>query len=261
MRGLEKDRSKRWPTLSSLIHELTPPPQRSPMKFIMFAAVGALVVTGATAAVMNKPDPPKQIEPLDEPTIKVLVDEINRKDAEIKILRRQLQQQITDREQLEDIQKRLDDASREVQDLTDQIIELRAKQVPNAKPVIAQITSGRITDAIETERKSLVFCLSDIDSRVLATEGAPKTRDIDALVRLTISPQGTVVDETVKTSGIEYTPAKRLCVESALKRVVYPKGADFLDTRITIAWKAGELTMVANVIAQRPPSPSDLNGI
>ena len=29
LRGLEKERSKRFPTMAALVHELTPPPQRS----------------------------------------------------------------------------------------------------------------------------------------------------------------------------------------------------------------------------------------
>ncbi|HUS32497.1 MAG TPA: protein kinase [Kofleriaceae bacterium] len=261
MRGLEKDRAKRFPTLSALIHELTPPQTRSPAKFIMFAAVGALFVTGATAAVMTTDTPTVRKDGGDEETVRLLISQINQRDQEIKRLRDVITKGVKDREELVRIKQELDDAQQEVQALTDQVIELKAKQVPNGKPVVAQITSGKITDAIEMERKSLEFCLSDIDSRVLSTEGAPKTRDIDALVRLTISPKGTVIDETVKTSGIEYTPATKFCIEAALKRVAYPQGADFLDTRVTIAWKAGVLTMVANVVGQRAPSPSDLTGI
>jgi TolA-binding protein len=230
------------------------------VKFIMFAAVGALIVTGATAAVMTKQGPETvKIEEMDEPTIKVLVDEINRKDNEIKILRKQLQLQITDRKELEEITKRLDEATREVQDLTDQIIELRAKQVPNGKPIVAKITSNKIIDAIETERSSLQFCLSDIDSRVNATEGAPKNRAIDAVIRIKISPNGRAIESSIKTSGLEYTPGVEKCVEGAILRVAYPTGGEVLDTRITIAWNAGVLKMAANVIGQ--DAPSDLNGI
>ena len=47
---------KRYPTLSALVHELAPPPQRSPVQYIALAAVGALLVTVAIAAAMMMQD-------------------------------------------------------------------------------------------------------------------------------------------------------------------------------------------------------------
>ncbi|HTL36342.1 MAG TPA: protein kinase [Kofleriaceae bacterium] len=261
MRGLEKDRSKRWPTLSALVHELTPPPQRSPMKFIMFAAVGALIVTGATAAVMRKPDQTIRQDGGDEETVRLLISQINQRDQEIKRMRDIIAKGVKDKEELVRIKEDLEEANKEVADLTDQLIAERAKQVPNGKPIVAQITSGKIVDALETQRASFEFCLREIDSRVLATEGAPKTRDINAAIRLTITPGGRVVDDSIKPRGIDYTPATQLCLEGVLKRVPYPKGPDFLDTTIKIAWNAGELSMSASVTGQQPPSSSNLDGI
>jgi serine/threonine protein kinase len=262
MRGLEKERQKRFPTMATLMQELTPPPQRSPMKFIAFAAVGALLVTGATAAVLTQqPDPARKIEQMDEPTIKVLVDLLNKKDAEIKDLRQKVAAQIKDVKELETYKLQLDRATEDVIKLQDEIIKLRASQVPNAKPMVTEITSVQISNLIQVERSSVEFCLDDLDSRVTATEGAPRSRDIDVVVKLTSRPDGSVVDETVKTSGLDYSPATRLCLEGALKRVPYPKGSEFLDLRVTVAWSAGQLNMVANVVGQHAPRGSNLDGI
>src|SRR5262249_23063848 len=88
LRGLEKDRSKRFPTLATLMHELTPPPQRSPVRFIAIAAIAALLVTVATAAVMTRSSAPQQQQIHDDAIVERLIREINRKDAEINRLKK-----------------------------------------------------------------------------------------------------------------------------------------------------------------------------
>jgi serine/threonine protein kinase len=257
MRGLEKERQKRFPTMAALMQELTPPPQRSPMKFIALAAVSALLVTGGVAWYL-RPAPMIRVPHNDDRAVEQLYKEIQRKDEELKDLRRRLNEQIENGKVLEQLKEQLDTATSELQRLTDELIIEKAKRVPNSagKPIVAQITSGQVTTSIQGVSANVQFCLDDIDSRVLATEGAPKSRDIDAVVRLSTTPSGTAFD--VKTSGLDYSPSTKLCIEDALKRVAYPKGSESLDIRITIAWSAGILNMVANVVGQRAPGGSTL---
>src|ERR1041385_683751 len=126
MRGLEKDRSKRWPTLSALVHELTPPPQRSPVKFIMFAALGALVVTGATAAVMTKTQhkPTVRIDGADDETGRLLIQELNQRDQEIKHLREVLAKGTKDREELIRVSEELEQKFEEQAEQNKKLIEV-----------------------------------------------------------------------------------------------------------------------------------------
>jgi len=260
MRGLEKERQKRFPTMAALMQELTPPPQRSPVRFIAIAAVGALLVTVATAAVLSRrPERIERVEGQDETAIKLLYDEIRKKDDEIRLLREEVGKRANDLRELENLKKQLDVKTQELQDLTEELIKEKAKRVPNGRPIVAEITSKQVTDAIQVVHGSIAFCLGDVDSRVMSTEGAPKDRKFDAVVRLSTTPQGTAFD--VKTAGIDYSPGARICVEDALKRVAYPKGSDTLDVRVTITWSAGRLTMAANVVGQREPSGRNLNGI
>jgi len=246
MRGLEKERSKRFPTMAALMHELTPRPQRSPVRFIALAAVGALLVTVATAAVMRQPSKTLPPEPLDNNAVKVLIDEINRKDQQIKILRIRLADQakksVADIEALE---KQLDAAQAEVKELNDRYVVLLKQQAPIGKPAPAAVDSKQITTAIQTVYPSVQFCLDDIDGRVDSTEGAPRSRDIDAVVRMKTTPSGKAYD--VKASGIDYSPSVRMCIEDALQRVAYPKGSETLDVAVDIAWTAGNLSMTARV--------------
>jgi serine/threonine protein kinase len=253
MRGLEKERSKRFPTLSVLIHELTPPPQRSPVKFIALAAVGALLVTGATAAVMSREPELRTIPPNDDPVIKFLRDEIKRKDDEIQKLKDKLLQGVKDQDEIALLKKRLDEAQEESRQLLEQLVEIKQqKQTPNAPPQSLpplRVESKQVTAAIQAVYPSVQFCLDDIDSRVDNTEGAPRSRDIDAVVRLATTPAGKAYD--IKASGIDYSPSVRMCIEDALGRVSYPKGSETLEIRVDIVYSAGHLTMGARVIGQR----------
>jgi serine/threonine protein kinase len=263
MRGLEQERQKRFPTLSALMHELTPPPQRSPMRFIAMAAVGALLVTGATAAVMSqRPDNIIRTDPGGDAEIKPLYEEIQRKNKIIEELQKIIvQQKVQSADELAIVKRQLDDALADTKKLQDEIIKIkiRSQQVPNAKPIVAEITSGQVSEAIEAVRGSMAFCLAEVESRAASTEGAPKDRHFDAVVKMSTTPSGTAFD--VKTTGLAYSPSARLCIEDALKRVAYPKGSDVLDVRVTIAWTGTDLTIAANVVGQHEPTGSNLNGI
>src|SRR5690606_28675860 len=125
MRGLEKERSKRFPTLAALVHELAPPPQRTPTRYVALAAVGALAVTAATAAVLVQRDDTIRIEPAENHAVKVLVDEIHRKDKEIEALKDELVRRARDREEIEILRKRLEEAQEESRQLLDQLVELK----------------------------------------------------------------------------------------------------------------------------------------
>ncbi len=261
MRGLEQERQKRFPTMSALMQELTPPPQRSPVRFVAVAAVGALLVTGATAAVIaQRPNPVTRVEPHTDEEVRLLYEEIQKKNKIIEEYQKIIaEQKVRTAEELANVKKQLDAALADTKKLQDEIIKIRSKQVPNAKPIVAEITGGQVTDAIDAVRGSMAFCLAEVESRAASTEGAPKDRHFDAVVRMSTTPSGTAFD--VKTTGLDYSPSARLCVEDALKRVAYPKGSDVLDLRVTIAWTGTDLNIGASVVGQHEPTGSNLNGI
>ncbi len=258
MRGLEKERQKRFPTMSALMQELTPPPQRSPMKFIAIAAVSALLVTGATAALIRRDPPVQRIVEQDEPTVKLLLDEIRKKDQEIKGLRGDLEKQIENGKTLEKIKEQLDTKTLELAFLTDELIKAKAKSVPNAKPIVNRITSEQVTVAIQAARPSIKFAMEDLDSRasMMKSSQVPQNHEYAAVVLLSTTPSGTAFN--VAVTGLDYSPPTQLLIEEAIKRVAYPKGSESLDIRITISWSGGTLTVVASVVGLRAPGGSTL---
>jgi predicted Ser/Thr protein kinase len=250
MRGLEKDRNKRFPTLAALMQELRPPPQRSPVRFIGIAAVGALLVTAAAAAVMIRPEQVMRVDGKDDEIVRHLQQQIKKLEEERNILKEQLLKKETDLKELAQLREALVEKDGQIQQLVTQVAELRARQVAQAPVKLPppRVDSKQVTAAIQSVYPSIQFCLDDIDSRVDMTEGAPKSRDIDAVVRLFATPDGKAFD--TKASGIDYSPSVRLCIEEALSRVQYPKGPDTLEIRVDIAWTAGQLAMTARVIGQ-----------
>src|SRR5262249_40445154 len=51
MRGLEKDRSKRFPQMTALVSELTPIPKRAPARYALLALASVVLLGGVTAAM------------------------------------------------------------------------------------------------------------------------------------------------------------------------------------------------------------------
>jgi hypothetical protein len=207
----------------------------------------------------QRPEVIKRIDGQDEAPIKTLVEEIRRKDEEIKILREIITKHVSDAKQLEEIKRELDEKQLEINKLTDELIKERAKRVANAKPLVAEITSEQVTSSILAVSGSVQFCLTDYSERVayMKKDGAPASGDADVVIRLASTPTGTAFDVRT-TSGLEASPGTRLCIEDALKRVAYPKGSETLDLRVTIAWQSSKLAMAANVVGQRAPGGSTL---
>jgi hypothetical protein len=248
MRGLETDRAKRFPTLAALVHELTPPPQRSPVRYIAAAAVAAVLVGGVAAAMMVRPDPMTRQEGLDEPTIDLLIRQINERDQQIKQLREVIAKGVKDREELAKVRQELEDKQEENRMLTEQLLVLSAKHVtPVGKPVPLPPTNKQITAAVQTVYQRVEFCLDDLESRRPATEGAPKRgEDITFAVHLTVSDKGK--GSGAKVEDLDYSPSVRDCVRDALLDVPYPRGSEPSDIEIAVVWVSGNLAMTGRIL-------------
>ena len=91
MRGLAKERAQRFPTMAALIASSRRRPQRAPVAVAAVAIVGVIVLGVATAAVMASHRP--QMITADGPdseTIRVLVDQINILETQVKQDRKKL---------------------------------------------------------------------------------------------------------------------------------------------------------------------------
>jgi serine/threonine protein kinase len=260
LRGLERDRAKRFPTMASLMHELQPPPQRSPVRFAMMAMVGLVLVGGATAAVVTRPDPPMQrIEGADEPTLKSLVDEINKRDEEIKILRHQLLAGQVQAQELEKLKKELDEKQEEVDNLVDQVTQLRVQQV-QGKPPPRPPQDKQILAAIQGAQGNVEGCFDEWSPRASVFGSGSKLppSDADLIVDVSIDPDGTAYNQ--KARGVD-SVSLQLCVADAIAHIRYPRGPDHTQMQVQVAWAGGNLNMSGTIVSHTAPSSSTLEGI
>jgi hypothetical protein len=253
MRGLDKERSKRFPTLSALMHELTPPPQRSPVRFIALAAIGALAVTGATAAVMTRNEPTLRQDGNDDVIVKHLYEQIRRLEQEREELKMILLQRETDLQELPALRDRLVEKDGKIQDLVTQVAELRAKQVTQAPVKLPNFVQNRqITDSLLQVQRDVEGCLDEWAERAHLEQpkgsGLPVARDADLVVRLGVTPDGLGHDATAK--GTPESPSVFLCIEHAMTRIVYPKGPESLQLQIKLSWASGNLNMTGHVVGR-----------
>jgi serine/threonine protein kinase len=253
MRGLEKERSKRFATLAALMHELTPPPQRSSVRFVALAAVGALAVTGATAAIMSRPGEPARL-PVenDDPSRKLLLDELARKDQEIEDLKnRLLNERAKDQKEIEILTKQLEAKQAEVNELIDKIARTRvAGRIPDVKTP-THVESKQITAALQQVHRDVQGCFDEWAERAHLEQprgaGVPMSRDAGVVVRIAVTPDGLGHDAAAKGHD---SPSLRLCIEQTMARVGFPKGPEALELQIQIAWAGGNLDMTGNILGR-----------
>jgi serine/threonine protein kinase len=261
MRGLERDRQKRFPTMSALMVELTPPPVRSPVRFAAAAAVGLVLVGGATAAVVARPQPRMASSENDTATLDKLIAEINQRDAEIKKLRHLIANgEIKHVQEIEKLKQELDQKQEEVQQLTDQVTQLRVRQVQGMPPLHAR-QDKQIVDSVQGAFGSVEGCFLEWEERadVFGSNGKPElVRDAELVVEVSVAPDGHAYGQ--KAKGID-SPSLQLCVADALGRIVFPRGPDHSDLRVQVLWTGRTLTMTGAIVSHRPPSSSNLEGI
>ena len=250
MRGLQKDRAKRFPMMSQLMTELIPPvPKLSPR--VAVAAGTAFLLLGAAAAAMvyiNK-EPPraKVIEPAPGvteelvQTINKLKEEIKKRDVIIKALRNPPADVVT-------LQQQLEEKDEQIKQLVTKITVLSAAQATPPVKVAKQPPSQslRVTNAISDAEHDLDGCFVEWSER--RDEQGNAHTEANLMVRLTVGPDG-VAHSSVATG--EPSPSLRWCVEQAIGRVTYPTGAEQLELEVGVGWSGGMMNLSPRVTGRR----------
>ncbi|HEX4416801.1 MAG TPA: protein kinase, partial [Kofleriaceae bacterium] len=159
MRGLAKERTQRWPTMAALVSELTPPVQHARGRTAAVAMVGVIVLGVAAAAVMASHRP--QMITADGPdsdTIRVLVDQINILETQVKQDRKKLLEldllHGTDVKQIEHDKEELLAKETRIQALVEQVTKIRIEKV-----LPKSTTQGsKVIAAVPTAQHDLEGC-------------------------------------------------------------------------------------------------------
>ncbi len=261
MRGLEKERNKRYPTMATLLAELTPPPQRSPVRFAALAAVGLLLVGGATAAVVTRNNAPVRIEGNDDIVIKQLKDQVHELQIERQHLEEALLKKEHDLVEFEQIKKELDAKNTEIEQLVDQISNLRAKE--------KQVQAAKLPDPSQAASAALQSVQHDLEGCFDEWSGRPSPLDIgssaavelpketDLVVTFDVTPSGVAHDPDTRGTT---SPSLRLCVEANVTRVTYPQSQDIRTLKAYVLWTPpGTVSTSVRVVGHREAPHSTID--
>ncbi len=243
MRGLEKDRAKRFPMMSTLISELVrPAPVRATARYAALS-LGLLVVLGGTA-LFTRRAPSDQGQPVDT-TVQPLIDELNDLTRARQRLMNEVYQLRKNTDELRILRTQLAEKDRQIQELTDKVIEL--KKASNTTPPAPRrpAQSMEVTSAMAAAQYDLEGCFQEWNERV---DGPA-----DMLLNMVINQAGAATAPPGKPK-VQTGPdslSLRLCVWEAIARVKYPPGPDILDLEITVGWNRGMVSMAPRVVDRR----------
>ncbi|MFT3697273.1 MAG: protein kinase [Kofleriaceae bacterium] len=250
MRGLQKERTQRFPTMATLVGELTPPVQHQRGRMIAALAIGVVVLGVAGAAVIQSRRP-KLIttDGTDTETIRVLVDQINMLEQQVKELRKEvLNRKVTHENDLKELEldkQMLVEKETQIQALVDQVTTLRLNKMLPKSPSTGQ--SKKVIEAVAAAQHDLEGCFDEWASRPLTGEAVGRTNamqhasDSDVLVTMQVLPDGQAQNVVSKGEDVDRSPSLKFCVESALERVKYPGGTDALDLEIAVMWQSPDI--------------------
>jgi len=247
MRGLERERSKRYPGMATLVGDLQPPAPRATVRNLAFAAVGFVLIAGTAAAMLWRPEEPAVIEPADKKGVQPLIDRINELDRQRRTLLAQLEKQghITE-EKIKLLQTEIQAKDVQIQELVKKVEEV-TKEKPKPPPVKAGPTQATlVTGAFEQAHGDLEGCFVEWNER--------EHGDADMLVRMTVGADG-IGHSSTTYSGPE-SPMLRLCVAEAIGRVKFPLGPETLDLDVFVHWDAGIITVSPRVTGRRKVMPN-----
>ncbi len=263
LRGLERDRARRFPSMGTLISELVPPPRRSPRRYAGFAIAAILLVGGTTAAVMAQQHPPRPAAP-DTSTMQDLIAEKHRKELEREDLVEKVEQarlDLAELGELRDALKQKDDEIRRLNETVSRLQGGKAKLTELAKKPTRGTTAAQailVSDALDTAQGPIEGCFDEWAER---NHGTPdEVSDAELVVAFNVGPDGvgtlpTIVstpDRHAGTRGAAGLSLLEMCVSEQIVHVRFPPGAEQLDVQVTVLWLQGLINLLPKVVGHHP---------
>ncbi|MBA2539002.1 MAG: protein kinase [Deltaproteobacteria bacterium] len=248
MRGLEKERAKRFPTMALLVTELTPLPVRTPARYAVTVLAAIVLVGGVTAAMWyrNKPSGNEYMPAPDNQGVQPLIDKLNRSEEEYRKLLGQMKKLLVEvqelrsnTQELDNLRFKLAQKEQEIKALIDKVTELASRPQFIPQPGVAQ--SIAVTHAAAAAENDLEGCFIEWNER--------EAGDVDMTIKLSVNQAGLAGSENV-TVGPD-SVSLRFCVSNALARVKYPSGPDILDLEIKVHWANGLIALSPRVVKRR----------
>jgi tRNA A-37 threonylcarbamoyl transferase component Bud32 len=263
LRGLERDRARRFPSMGALIDELEVRPRsRSPLRTPALIAAATLLIGGTTAAVVVQQRAPSE-QPTDFTTIHELAVERDRQEVKVQRLTEERDQANA---QIARLQGGLaaaaadnDAKDAEIARLsgvaakaTSELKIARAQMARMAGPAIA-------SDPDDPALIAIRGCFLEWDDRNRGTRD--DTDDATIVAVVTITPTGAGTKPRIVRTPDEH-PAMpdgeapgmsllEMCVSDQVTRIRYPASSEELEVEETIHWAHGSVALSPRIIGRR----------
>jgi hypothetical protein len=276
LRGLERDRARRFPSMGSLIDELVPSPRRFSVRYAAFATA-AILLAGGTVAAWVAQRPPAATPAADSAAAPQLREELRTLEDERRELLEQIERARTDHASGEArLYARLQQKDHEIEQLTAKVEQLSAsndKLVALAQRLRLGLMSATanpapratprpvpraILEAVDTAQRSIGGCFFEWAERNEGTRD--EVPEATLVIGLTVTPDGvgtlprilSTPDEHPLTDAAPVPSMLEMCVSEQLARVRFPPGAQRLELEVTFQWSPGHVETTAKVVDQLP---------
>ena len=256
LRGLERDRSRRFPAMGALIDDLEVRTQRSPLRYAWLAAA-TLLIGGTTAAVVAQQRAPSE-RPTDFTTIHDLVSEHDRQAVEIAALEDKLVHATARIAELEAAQASIDDKDVEIVRLNGVVAQLQAA-IQTARARVRPTRAPAITsDPLDPAAVAIRGCFLEWDDR---TREARDGQDATIVAVVTVTPDGAGTMPRIVGTPDEHPAGPgdaggmsllEMCVSEQVGRLRFPRSSEELEVEETIRWSGGRVAMSPKILAHRP---------
>ncbi|HET9623395.1 MAG TPA: protein kinase [Kofleriaceae bacterium] len=259
LRGLERDRARRWPSMAALIEQLGAVPHRPSARYLGFAVTAVLVLGGTTAAMLAKqprPLPP----PPDQTVIQKLIDEKHGLEREIGRLRTELAQRVDlDRHRITEIEESLRAKEAVIQELTITVNELqtfktRAVRAVDAGKQPARPSPAMLSDALAARRAPVLGCFEEWAQRnpvAQATLVVGLMVDSDGRAttpRILSTPDS----HPVTDDGVQGRSELEFCVSEQVAAAQFPAGFETVEIEVAARWAPGTIQMLPAITGAHP---------
>ncbi|HUH05230.1 MAG TPA: protein kinase, partial [Kofleriaceae bacterium] len=261
LRGLEREPSRRYPSMRTLVQAITPPRVKPTRAWIAPLAILGILVVGLTGYGWKKRNDTQRA--IDQARQNQLDAESNRAiaeslRAELELIRRERNELVAIREQLVDQLGSSLDAVGRVRELERQIVEKDlhidqlTKRLDDRPAATPPITYGPRDSAI---RNALAPAMNDIKACFTEWRERQPAKSIAVVVRFTIDPAGRVVEADMLGSPDKVL---RLCITDIISEVAYPTSNGIAVVQYDFDTTPTRFDHSSRVVERRAPAPGGL---
>jgi serine/threonine protein kinase len=256
LRGLERERARRFSSMGALIDALEVRLPRSPMRYAGLATLAILVAGGTTAAVIAQQrtpaDPPRDFMSIDE-----LLAKLDGQTAEIQRLNDDLEHARTAIAGFEQERADARDKDAQIDRLTGLVTQLQAAvQTARLRAARTGQLPAIASDPTDPALAAIRGCFFEWDDR--------NASDATIVVHVTVTPDGAGTSPRIVSTPDQHPTSSHgdaagmsmleMCVSEQVARLRFPRSSQELEIEETLLWSHGKVTLLPRIVGHREVS-------